>query len=115
MARSRRTWSQSSAEGNPLACDECRDLNTHVFRSQDDLIHALQVAAAEMDRGVLEQARAMDRAIPEDEALRSAMFAGAVPDSVVYRFKCALCGDAFELNADTSRGAGGWTRIEAHG
>ncbi len=98
-----------------MACDECRELNTHAFRDQADLIHALQVAALEVDRGALEQVRAVDRAIPEDEALRSAISAGALPDTLVYRFKCAVCGDAFELNADTYHGGGGWTRIEAHG
>ena len=98
-----------------MACDECRDLNTHVFRSREDLIHALQVAAAEMDRGALEQVRAVDLAIPEQEALRSAISSGALPDVVVYRFKCAVCGDAFELNADTYHGGGGWTRVETRG
>ena len=98
-----------------MACDECRDLNTHAFRSQADLIHALQVAAAEVDRGALEHVRSVDHAIPEEEALRSAISAGALPDSVLYRFKCAVCGDRFELNADTGHGGGGWTRIEKLG
>ena len=98
-----------------MACDECRDLNTHTFRSQADLIHALQVAAAEVDRGALEQVRMVEHAIPEQEALRSAISAGALPDVVRYRFKCAVCGDGFELHADTYHGGGGWTRSEKLG
>ena len=96
-----------------MACDECRDLNTHQFRSPDDLVHALQVAAAEVDRGALEKVRAAERAIPEHEALSSAIRAGAFPESLLYRFKCTVCGDAFELRADPEHGTGGWTRIEA--
>ena len=98
-----------------MACDECRDLNTHTFRSQADLIHALQVAAAEVDRGALEQVRVVEHAIPEQEALRSAISAGALPDVVLYRFKCTVCGDGFELRSDTYHGGGGWTRHEKLG
>jgi len=93
-----------------VACDECRELHTHSFRSRSDLIHALQVAAAEVDRGALEQVRVVDHTIPEQEALRSAISAGALPDIVLYRFKCTVCGDGFELFADTHHGTGGWTR-----
>ena len=98
-----------------MACDECRDLNTHTFRSQADLIHALQVAAAEVDRGALEQVRVVEHAIPKQEALRSAISAGALPDVVLYRFKCTVCGDGFELHSDTYHGGGGWTRHEKLG
>lgn len=62
-----------------------------------------------MDRGALEQVRAVDHTIPEQEALRSAISAGALPDIVLYRFKCTVCGDGFELSAD-NHGNGGWTR-----
>jgi hypothetical protein len=93
-----------------MACDECRDLGTHAFRSSADLAHALQVAAQELDRGALEQVRASDRSIPEQVALRSALFAGALPDEVLYLFRCTVCGDCFELSADTEHGGGGWKR-----
>jgi hypothetical protein len=73
-------------------------------------VHALQVAAAEVDRGALERIDAVDRSIPEQAAIRSALSAGALPDIVLYRFKCTVCGDLFELSADTHHGGGGWTR-----
>lgn len=98
-----------------VACDECGELNTHQFRSPSDLVHALQVAAAEMDRGVLERINASDLSIPEQEAVRSVFESGASPDSVSYRFKCTVCGDQFELTADMNHGSGGWTRIEEAG
>lgn len=98
-----------------MACDECRDLTTHTFRSQDDLVHAFQVAALEMDRGVLERVSTADREVREDEALRSAISAGAFPGSVVYRFKCTVCGDQFALDADMENARGSWTRVEAGG
>ena len=93
-----------------MACDECRELNTHPFRSRSDLVHALQVAATELDRGALERVRVVDHTIPEQAAIRSALSSGALPDIVLYRFKCAVCGDKFELSADTYHGGGGWTR-----
>ena len=98
-----------------MACDECRDLTTHAFRSQDDMVHAFQVAALEMDRGVLERVNPENREVREHEALRSAISAGAFPDSVVYRFKCSVCGDRFELDADMENGRGSWTRVEERG
>jgi hypothetical protein len=93
-----------------MACNECRELTTHKFRSQADLVHALQVAAVEVDRGALVRVQATERSIPEQVAIRSAISAGALPDAVLYRFKCAVCGDAFELTADTAQGTGGWSR-----
>ena len=27
-----------------MACDECRELNSHTFRTADDLVHALRLA-----------------------------------------------------------------------
>jgi hypothetical protein len=77
-----------------MACSECGSLSTHVFRGPDDLIHALRLAAEEMDRGVL--ARVEERKGP----------GGAVH----YRFRCAQCGDRFTLTGDMSQGSGGWTR-----
>lgn len=95
-----------------VACEECRELHTHQFRSSSDLINALQVAAAEVDRGALERIQVTDRSIPEHAAIRSAMSSGALPDVVLYRFKCTVCGDTFELSSDTQHGGGGWTRNE---
>jgi hypothetical protein len=83
-----------------------------VFRSRSDLIYALQVAAAEVDRGALERLNVTDRSIPEQMAIRSAISSGALPDLVLYRFRCTVCGDSFELSADTYHGGGGWTRNE---
>jgi hypothetical protein len=94
-----------------MACEECGELHTHAFRSPADMVNAVQVAAQELDRGVLEQLRVDDRTISEQVALRSALHAGALPDSVLYRFKCTVCGDQFELVADTNHGGGGWTRM----
>lgn len=93
-----------------MPCDECRELHTHPFRSQADLIYALQVAAAEIDRGALERVHLAQPTLPEQVAIRSALAAEALPDIVLYRFKCTVCGDAFELFADTYHGGGGWTR-----
>lgn len=93
-----------------MACEECRELHTHPFRSRTDLVHALQVAAGELDRGALEHVRALEPDIPEQVAIRSALSAGALPDIVLYRFRCCVCGDRFELFADTYHGTGGWTR-----
>lgn len=94
-----------------MPCTECRDLSTHTFRSPDDLIHALRLAAEEMNRGVL--SRVGEENLPgrdEDEARESALASGAMPDVLQYRFRCELCGDHFSLTADTSEGRGGWTR-----
>jgi hypothetical protein len=93
-----------------MPCEECRALNTHSFSSHTDLVNALQVAAGELDRGVLAPVSAADRTIPEQIAIRSALDSGALPDIVLYRFRCTVCGDAFELAADTSVGNGEWKR-----
>jgi hypothetical protein len=95
-----------------VACEECGELRTHAFRSKADLVHALQVAAAEMDRGALERTVVTDRSIPEQVAIRSALSSGALPDVVLYRFKCTVCGDQFALSADTEHGGGSWIRNE---
>ena len=95
------------------ACTECRELSTHAFRSPDDLIHALRVAAEEANRGVLEpveERRA--QGVAESEALYSALEAGAMPGAVRYRFRCLVCGDRFTLEADMREGTGSWTREE---
>ena len=93
-----------------MTCEECSELNAHAFRSRADLVHALQVAAGELDRGVLEPVRVVEPGIPEQMAIRSALTAGALPDMVLYRFKCTVCGDRFKLFADTYHGTGGWAR-----
>ncbi len=93
-----------------MACNECRELNTHTFRSADDLLHALQVAAAEADRGVLRRTDVTDRGVAEREALDSIAAANALPDALRYLFECTLCGERFELVADARRGSGAWTR-----
>lgn len=98
----------------PVACAECRDLSTHDFRTPDDLIHALRVAAEEMNRGVLARIDgAGQSSIAEHEALDSALAAGAMPGRVRYGFRCAICGDRFSLEADMATGAGRWAREEA--
>lgn len=103
-----------------MPCEECRELNTHSFRTPDDLIHALRLAAEEVDRGVLARMDARERrhelrepGSAEDEALSSALASGAMPGAVTYRFRCALCGDRFTLEADTAQGSGAWTREDA--
>jgi hypothetical protein len=93
-----------------MPCEECRDLQTHRFSSQTDIVNALRVAAEEVDRGVLAPVAAADRTVPELMAIGSALQAGALPDVLLYRFKCTLCADDFELTADTSRGEGEWRR-----
>ena len=93
-----------------MPCEECRALNTHRFSSHADLVNALQVAAGEVDRGVLAPVVTADRSAPEQIAIGSALESGAFPDAILYRFKCAVCGDAFELAADTSMGNGEWKR-----
>ena len=96
-----------------MTCEECRELHTHEFRSSDDLLHALQVAAMEVDRGVLARIGREALTVSEQEALDSALVSEALPGSVRYRFQCNVCGDRFELYADTWQGRGGWTREEA--
>ena len=91
-------------------CEECGDLVSHEFRGADDLLHAVQVAAAEVDRGALVRIEAADLSAAERQALDSALAADATPGSVRYRFKCAVCGDRFELNADIAAGSGSWVR-----
>jgi hypothetical protein len=93
-----------------MPCEECRELRTHRFDSQTDLVNALQVAAGEVDRGVLAPVSVADRTVPEQIAIRSALESGALPDVVLYRFKCTVCGDGFELAADTNQGKGEWSR-----
>src|SRR3954469_18982776 len=93
-----------------MPCEECRELHTHRFNSRTDLVNALQVAAGEVDRGVLEPVSVVDRTIPEQVAIGSALQAGALPDVVLYRFRCTICGDDFELAADTYHGTGEWKR-----
>ena len=93
-----------------MPCEECRELRSHRFVSPTDLINALQVAAAEVDRGVLAPVAAADRTMPEQIAIGSALESGALPDAVLYRFRCTVCGDGFELAADTRQGSGEWRR-----
>jgi len=95
-----------------MPCDECRELSTHVFRSADDLIDALRVAAQEVDRGVLERLATQTREPAEEEARASALALGALPALVHYRFRCQVCEDGFTLVGDTRDGSGGWTREE---
>lgn len=96
-----------------MACEECASLATHTFRSPDDLINALRVAAEEANRGVLDPvATRREPGVAEQEAIYSALEAGAMPGTVRYRFRCRLCGDAFTLEADMRAGTGSWTREE---
>ena len=95
-----------------MSCEECRDLQSHEFRTPDDLLHALQVAAAEVDRGVLARVQLEELSAAEQEAMQSVFAARSVPNTVRYRFRCTVCGDLFELWADTSDGSGAWTRQE---
>lgn len=94
-----------------MACEECRELPAHEFRSSDDLINALRVAAEEANRGVLEPLReSAPPGVAEEEALYSALESGALPGKVRYRFRCTSCGDTFALEADMASGEGSWTR-----
>ena len=93
-----------------MACDECKELNSHAFRSSDDLVHAFQVAATELDRGVLARVQVESLSAAEQEALSSIFAANALPDALRYLFRCTVCGDAFELVADTNEGSGSWKR-----
>ena len=93
-----------------MSCEECGELRTHRFRSPADMVNALQVAAAEVDRGVLAPVVKGDRTVPEDMAISSALQSGALPDVVCYRFTCTVCGDGFELTAAVHDGSGEWKR-----
>jgi len=93
-----------------MPCEECHELRTHRFGSRADLVNALKVAAEEVDRGALVPVASRERTIPEQVAIGSALWAGAFPDAVLYHFKCTVCGDQFELAADTEHGSGEWRR-----
>lgn len=93
-----------------MTCDECRELTSHAFRSAQDLIHAVRLAAEEVDRGVLCRVGADRLASNEQEALDSSLASGALPSRVCYRFRCVVCGDRFALSGDTGSGLGSWTR-----
>jgi len=93
-----------------MPCEECRELHTHRLNSRTDLVNALRVAAEEVDRGVLAPVIVVDRTMPEQTAIGSALQAGALPGLVLYRFKCTICADNFELAADTGHGNGEWRR-----
>ena len=94
-----------------MACEECSALIEHEFRSPDDLIHALRVAAEEASRGVLEpRGQGASPGVAEQEALYSALDSGAMPRSIRYRFRCTTCGDDFILDADVHAGTGSWMR-----
>ena len=93
-----------------MSCEECRELATHTFRTAEDLIYAIQLASQEVDRGVLVRLATRGLSANEQEALDSSLASGALPNSVRYRFRCAVCGDQFALEADTSSGMGSWTR-----
>lgn len=93
-----------------MSCEECRDLGTHAFRNAEDLIHAVRLAAEEVDRGVLSRLTTRSLASNEQEALDSSLASGALPNRVNYRFRCVVCGDRFTLQAETGSGLGSWTR-----
>ncbi len=93
-----------------MPCEECRELSTHTFRSADDLVHAVRLAAEETDRGVLSRIPGEPRSQMAQEAIDSSLASGALPSTVRYRFRCEVCGDTFMLYADTRTGEGGWTR-----
>ena len=82
-----------------MTCEECRDLQTHTFRSPADLVHALQVAAAEVDRGALARVNSEELTDIERDAMDSVFASEALPDNLRYRFKCSVCGDLFELES----------------
>src|SRR5512146_2180494 len=90
-------------------CEECAPLASHEFRSVDDLVHAVQVAAAETDRGVLRRIQAPSLTMHEREALDAAL-ATSYPQGIRYHFECTQCGDQFELVGDTGTGLGHWAR-----
>ena len=93
------------------ACEECVALVSHRFRGPDDLVHAVQVAAQEADRGVLRRVEGrQDLRVEEETAVDSAYESGHVPGIIRYRFECTGCGARFELVGDTSTGEGHWLR-----
>ena len=93
-----------------MSCEECRELSTHAFRTAEDLIHAIRLAAEEVDRGALSRVTTRGLAANEQEALDSSLASGALPNRVSYRFRCVVCGDHFSLLGDTGSGLGTWTR-----
>jgi hypothetical protein len=93
-----------------MPCEECRALGSHAFRSIDDLVHAVRLAAEETDRGVLARIDAEPLPQGAQDALDSSLASGAIPNTLRYRFRCTVCGDAFTLVADTRSGEGAWTR-----
>ena len=93
-----------------MSCEECRDLATHAFASHADLVHAVQTAAQELERGVLERVAIPERSVSEERAVYSAMDAGEHPVTIRYAFRCTVCGDRFALEGDTTSGEGRWTR-----
>lgn len=93
-----------------MPCIECRDLTSHAFRTADDLINAVRLAAEEVDRGVLARAEVRSLAPHEQEALDSSIASGALPSRVHYRFRCETCFDLFTLEAETNTGTGSWLR-----
>ena len=93
-----------------MACEECRALAAHAFRTVDDLVHAVRLAAEETDRGVLSRIDAEPLSPSEQEALDSSLASGALPNAIRYRFRCNVCGDTFSLTADTRTGEGAWAR-----
>ena len=93
-----------------MTCEECRDLQSHEFRTPTDLVHAFQVAAAEMERGVLRREAIETRTAAEESAVYSALESDALPQTMRYRFACTVCGDRFELWGDTATGEGAWAR-----
>ena len=93
-----------------MPCLECRELTTHTFRSPDDLIHAVRLAAEEVNRGVLAREGNDAHDAAAQEAVESSLACGALPGTIRYRFRCEVCGDRFSLVADTERGTGAWSR-----
>lgn len=93
-----------------MSCAECAELATHEFATAAQMVHAFQVAAAELDRGVLRRLDAAERSVAEEQAVHSALESSGLPGTVRYRFACTTCGDRFELWGDTASGRGGWTR-----
>lgn len=92
-----------------MACDECRALTAHEFRGADDMVHAFQVAAAELERGVLRRLDREPQTVAERDAVYSALESG-LPGYARYRFECTTCGERFELWANVPEGRGGWAR-----
>jgi hypothetical protein len=93
-----------------MPCEECRELSTHEFRGAEDLIHAVRLAAEEVDRGVLSRVGEQALGDAAQEALDSSLASGALPNTLSYGFRCTTCGDRFRLSADARTGSGTWTR-----